>query len=86
MNNFSEEQIKKINSVLKTQKVNIDINNQKDLDKTLSDLGIDSLSALGIIVNLEEKFNVHLDDEKIAKVKTIRNLLTLLQEQLANNN
>lgn len=85
MNRFSEDQIKKINSVLKSQKININLDDDNELNKTLSDVGIDSLSALGIIVNLEEKFDVHLDDEKIAKIKTIKDLLDLLYEQLNNH-
>lgn len=82
MNKFSEDQIKKINSVLKIQKINVNLDDDNELNKTLSDVGIDSLSALGIIVNLEEKFDVHLDDEKIARIKTIKDLLDLLYEQL----
>ena len=42
MDKFSEEQIKKINAVLKEQKVNVDLNNEANLQKSLTDLGIDS--------------------------------------------
>lgn len=86
MNKFTDEQKKIITAVLKSQKVNIDIDNPNDLNKSLSDVGIDSLAALGIIVNLEEKFNVHMDDEKIAKVKNISSLLDLLAETINKQN
>ena len=82
MDKFSEEQIKKINAVLKEQKVNVDLNNEANLQKSLTDLGIDSLSALSIIVNLEEKFNVHLDDQEIAKVKNLQELTDLLYKTI----
>ncbi len=78
MNRFTEEQIKKINSVLALSNINIDLTNEENLNKSLSDLQIDSLRVLGIIVNLEEKFNVHMDDEEIAKVKNLGELLNLL--------
>ena len=82
MDRFSEEQIKKINSVLKEQKINVDLNNEANLQKSLTDLGIDSLSALKIIVNLEEKFNIHMDDQEIAKVKNLQELTDLLYKTI----
>ena len=82
MDRFSEEQIKKINSVLKEQRINVDLNNEANLQKSLTDLGIDSLSALKIIVNLEEKFNIHMDDQEIAKVKNLQELTDLLYKTI----
>lgn len=84
MNKLSEEQIKKINAVLKEQKINVDLTNESDLQKNLTDLGIDSLNALSIIVNLEEKFNIHMDDQEIAKIKNLQELIDLLSKTINN--
>lgn len=84
MNKLSEEQIKKINAVLKEQKINVDLTNEADLQKNLTDLGIDSLNALSIIVNLEEKFNIHMDDQEIAKIKNLQELIDLLSKTINN--
>ncbi|MBO6021598.1 acyl carrier protein [bacterium] len=84
MNKLSEEQIKKINAVLKEQKINVDLTNEADLQKNLTDLGIDSLNALSIIVNLEEKFNIHMDDQEIAKIKNLQELISLLSKTINN--
>ncbi|MBO7043366.1 hypothetical protein J6W34_02305 [bacterium] len=84
MNKLSEEQIKKINAVLKEQKINVDLTNEADLQKNLTDLGIDSLNALSIIVNLEEKFNIHMDDQEIAKIKNLQELVSLLSKTINN--
>lgn len=84
MNKLSEEQIKKINAVLKEQKINVDLTNEVDLQKNLTDLGIDSLNALSIIVNLEEKFNIHMDDQEIAKIKNLQELINLLSKTINN--
>lgn len=84
MNKLSEEQIKKINAVLKEQKINVDLTNESDLQKNLTDLGIDSLNALSIIVNLEEKFNIHMDDQEIAKIKNLQELINLLSKTINN--
>ena len=84
MNKLSEEQIKKINAVLKEQKINVDLTNEGDLQKNLTDLGIDSLNALSIIVNLEEKFNIHMDDQEIAKIKNLQELINLLSKTINN--
>ncbi|MBQ5492895.1 MAG: acyl carrier protein [Mycoplasmataceae bacterium] len=84
MNKLSEEQIKKINAVLKEQKINVDLTNEADLQKNLTDLGIDSLNALSIIVNLEEKFNIHMDDQEIAKIKNLQELINLLSKTINN--
>ena len=84
MNKLSEEQIKKINAVLKEQKINVDLTNEADLQKNLTDLGIDSFNALSIIVNLEEKFNIHMDDQEIAKIKNLQELINLLSKTINN--
>lgn len=51
-----------------------------DLDAKISELGIDSVAMLEVIGYLEEELDVHLPDEKIARVQNLRDLTTLIAE------
>lgn len=51
--------------ILKATNVNIDINLQGD--KNLTDLGIDSLMYMMIIVQIEETYDIQFDEEKMVE-------------------
>jgi len=42
---------------------------------TLQELGADSLDIIEIIMNVEEQFLIHIDDEKAEKLKTIEDVV-----------
>ena len=79
---FTSDQIKKINDIFQKQKINIDIVNPKYLDKKLVDFGIDSLSVLPLILDIEKEFNIHLDDDKLANITDLRSLLDLIYDTI----
>jgi acyl carrier protein len=43
------------------------------------DLGIDSLDAIELIIALEDAFSVKIEDTEVEKVKTIQDIVTLLE-------
>ncbi len=49
-------------------------------DSTLAELGGDSLSALGIISNLEQLFDVDIPDEAAQKIDSFASAVVLIQE------
>lgn len=49
-------------------------------DATLQNLGADSLDIIEIIMNIEEQFLIHIDDEKAEKLKTIQDVIEYVQE------
>ena len=49
-----------------------------DLDAKISALGIDSVAMLEVIGFVEEELDIHLPDEKIARVQTLRDLTDVI--------
>ncbi|MDY4560748.1 MAG: acyl carrier protein [Peptostreptococcus porci] len=45
----------------------------------LEDLDADSLDAVGIIMNIEEEFETKIPDEEIDNVKTIGDIISLIE-------
>lgn len=64
-------------------------NNVKSVDKDkitlesnlVEDLGADSLDAVEIIMELEEKFNISIADEELSEIKTVKDLVTFIEEK-----
>lgn len=52
-------------------------------DATLGDVGIDSLGVLAIADLIENKYQISLDDERIAAVRTFPDLMALIKVKSA---
>lgn len=52
------------------------------LDKTFEDLGVDSLDAVEIMFGIEEEFDVDIDDETARQVRSVADVVRMLQERL----
>jgi acyl carrier protein len=48
--------------------------------KPLKEAGIDSLSAMSLIVEVEQVFNVTIPDEKLMTIKTLNQLVELISD------
>jgi acyl carrier protein len=53
-----------------------------DLDQSIEE-GTDSLELSGLIVALEERFGIALPDSAIGRLRVLRDLVTLVEEQRA---
>jgi acyl carrier protein len=53
-----------------------------DLDLPLKDQGVDSITAMELIIEMERKFNITVPDEKIEQLKTARSVIELVQTLL----
>ena len=60
---------------------NIEVSNEQ-LDESLPDLGMDSISFIQIVVGLEEAFDCEIPDSKllISEMDTVQKMIDLLQE------
>jgi acyl carrier protein len=47
-------------------------------DRLLEDLGAESIDVLNIVVTLEQKYSVSIDEAAMATVSTVRNLYDLV--------
>lgn len=61
-----------IMEVAKKNNIKIDFNN---LDANMRSYGIDSLAALNLIVQVEEKLGITLDDNTLINIKTLGDLI-----------
>jgi acyl carrier protein len=52
------------------------------LDTNLYDLGIDSLSALEILVVLEDKYDIVIAQDRLRNVKTARQIISVISDEL----
>ncbi|WP_412032180.1 acyl carrier protein [Malacoplasma muris] len=73
--------IEKINKVLAKSTSNLKLN-KSNMDKTIKELGLDSLELMEIIVQIEEEFKITLDDEKLVNLKTPNDLIKLVESTL----
>ncbi len=48
------------------------------LDKPLSDWGVDSLSALELAVHLERQFGTRLEEQELAQMQTLSDIVKLV--------
>ncbi len=52
------------------------------LDTPLVDAGIDSLDSLTILFAIEEKFHISIPDDKARAIKTLGDMVTVVEELL----
>jgi acyl carrier protein len=48
-------------------------------DAALIDYGLDSARAIDLIVGLEEAFTIRIPDDAVAKMKTLRDIVTYVE-------
>jgi len=53
---------------------------QLDDGTKFKDLNIDSLDVIEMLIQVEDKLNIELDDERLEKVECIRDLVAYLRE------
>ncbi|MCJ7663881.1 MAG: acyl carrier protein [Desulfobacterales bacterium] len=52
------------------------------MDEKLSDsLGVDSTEMVNVILSLEKKFSIHIDDKQITKFSSLRDIITLMESK-----
>ena len=57
---MNKDILNKINKIAKDLNINLSVENK---DKTLKELGLDSLAVIGVIVKLENELKTHVSDE-----------------------
>ncbi|QJG67084.1 phosphopantetheine-binding protein [Mycoplasma phocoenae] len=52
------------------------------VESKIKDLGIDSLDLLQSVTNLEEKLNIQISDEELLTIKSVKDLLSIIETKL----
>tara|TARA_Y100000015_G_scaffold17983_1_gene17346 strand:+ start:342 stop:578 length:237 start_codon:yes stop_codon:yes gene_type:complete len=68
-----------IDVVQETMDITITEDNLSDGTK-FKDLNIDSLDVIEMLIQVEDRLNIELDDERLEKVENIRDLVAYLRE------
>ena len=58
-----------------------DIDKIKPESKLIDDLGADSLTAVEIVMELEKKLGIQIDDSKIEKIVTIQDIINIVENK-----
>ena len=77
---LQETVFKEISAYLKCQPEDV------SLDTRLDELGIDSLGAITIMYELEERLDVEIPNEVFGSLKTVNDIVSLLEQLLDNKN
>jgi len=60
------------------------IKNISEEQRIVEDLGAQSADLVNIIVAIEEKYKIFISEEKIAKIRTVKDLYSSVEDQLNN--
>ena len=52
-------------------------------NKPLVEYGLDSVRAMDMVVGVEDQFNIEIDDMEIADLKTLNDVIALVEHKLA---
>ena len=74
--------LEEIKNVL-VEALNVEASEVTTEAKLNDDLGIDSLSAVELALELESTFDVTIEDEELAKLETVQDIIDLLNQKKA---
>lgn len=79
MNEIQEKILKIVNESIEDTEINLD-----QLETDLSELGMDSLTFIRIVVTLEEEFDIEVPDEflLISEMNTIQKIIKIISSVL----
>jgi acyl carrier protein len=58
---------------------------QVNEDALLIQYGLDSVRSLDLIVALEEQFNIEISDGELSQIRTVRDVMNLVEQKLTRN-
>lgn len=80
---MNKEILNKLIKIAEEQNIKVDLSKASP-EKTLKDLGLDSLGTIGIIVGVENELNIRISDENLGKIKTLGELISAFENSLQN--
>ncbi len=66
------------------EKLNVDPEEIKLESSIVDDLGADSIDLIELIMNLEEEYGISISDEEAVKLKTVRDVVDFINNQVEN--
>ena len=81
MNKLTEKDKVEIREVI-SKASNVPLEGVTDSSKLHSDLGMDSIDAVEVIMELEEKYNIIIPDSDFEAAETVGNIIELVEQQI----
>ncbi|MFV0379799.1 MAG: acyl carrier protein [Anaerorhabdus sp.] len=72
--------IENIKKVL-VEAINVDAEDVKPEANLKDDLGIDSLAAVELALELENEFDIRIEDEELAKLETVQDIVNIIESK-----
>jgi acyl carrier protein len=57
------------------------LDNLHEQTNLIDELGIESLDIVNIVIDMEDRFNIEVDNDSIKKMSTVGNCIDLIQEK-----
>ena len=70
----------KVRDVL-VEALNVEAETIKPESSLKDDLGIDSIAAVELSLELETEFDIRIEDEELAKLATVNDIITLIESK-----
>lgn len=77
-----KKMLEKIKEVL-VDAIDVDAEDVKPEASLKDDLGIDSLSAVELAMELESAFDIEIGDDELAKLETVKDIIDLVEKKQA---
>lgn len=86
MSNISEEEKNMFDQIKKVlvEAINVDEEEVTPEAKLNEDLGIDSLAAVELALELENTFDIRIEDEELAKLVTVQDVMDIIEKKKQN--
>ncbi|MBB5182366.1 acyl carrier protein [Catenisphaera adipataccumulans] len=75
--------LEKIKEVM-AEAINVDPADVVPEARLAEDLDIDSLAAVELSLELEQEFDIRIEDEELAELKTVQDILDLIEKKQNN--
>ena len=75
----------KINDDIKkivSEVVNVKVSDLSDDLLVREELGVDSITAMEIIVRLEKEYEIEIDEENLINIKTVKDFIDYIKEEI----
>ncbi len=82
---INEEIFHKVQSILVKQ-LNIDVKKIRLESRITDDIGVDSLDAVELVMELEEEFGIEIPDEDVEKMIIVEHIVKYIQTTIVRTN
>lgn len=73
--------LERLKAIVKEQ-LGVNVDNVTLASRIKEDVGLDSLDVVEVLMSVEEEWDVTFDDDEVADIKTVGDVVQLIQQKL----